>query len=40
MKKERWQGFLIGVSTTAILMGSLTFATNRSETVQRIYRDI
>ena len=40
MKKEKLQGFLVGASTMAILMGGLTFAANRSETVQRYFRDI
>ena len=37
MKKEL-KGFLMGACTMAILMGGLTFAANRSETVQRISR--
>ena len=39
MKKEI-KGFLLGTTATALLMGGLTFASNRSETVQRYFRDI
>ncbi len=39
MKKEL-KHFIMGASTMAVLMGGLTFAANRSETIQRTFRDI
>ncbi len=38
--KQGWKHFIMGASTMAVLMGGLTFAANRSETIQRTFRDI
>ncbi len=38
--KERYQGILIGILITLIVIGTLSFASQNSDYVQRFYRDI